>query len=108
MHPKRLLVAVVLLAALGGLVWWSNKKEAAASQGETATQILRIPDDQFQEIRIKKLAGETIALSRTTGKWRILEPQALPADQDAVSGMVSSLSTLNADKVVEEKATDLQ
>ena len=108
MHPKGLLVAVVLLAALGGLVWWSNKKEASASKGDTSTKILSIPDDQFQEIRIKKLTGETIALSRTTGKWRILEPQALPADQDAVSGMVSSLSTLNADKVVEEKATDLQ
>ena len=109
MKPKGLLIAVVLLAVLGGVVWWSNKREASASKNaDTSTKILTIPEDQFQEIRIKKVTGETIALSRATGKWQITEPKPLPADQDAVSGIVTSLASLSADKVVEEKATDLQ
>lgn len=111
MKPKGLLIAVVLLAVLGGLVWWSNRKEAAkASKGtdSATTKILTIPEDQFQEIRIKKLTGEVNHLSRESGKWRMTEPKPLPADQDAVSSMVTSLASLNADKVIEEKADDLK
>lgn len=110
MKPKGLLIAVVLLAVLGGLVFWSNKQEAAkASKGADATtKILTIPDDQFQEIHIRKLTGENETLVRDGGKWRLTEPKALPADQDAVSSMVSSLGALNADKIIEEKAGDLK
>ena len=110
MKPKGLLIAVVLLAVLGGLVWWSNRKEAAkASKGtDTSTKILTIPDDQFQEIRIKKVTSEVINLSKETGKWRLTEPKALAADQDAVSSVVTNLASLNADKIIEEKADDLK
>lgn len=110
MKPKGLLIAVALLAALGGATWWSNKKQAAAvkTPADTSAKLLSIPDDQFQEIKIRKLTGETLRLRRENGKWLMLEPKALPADQDAAASMVSSLSSLNADKVVEEKATDLK
>ena len=108
MKPKGLLVAVVLLAVLGGLVWWSNKKQAAKKDDTTTTKILTIPDDQFQSIQIKKVTGEVIGLSRDSGKWAMTEPKPMPADQDTVSSLVSSLGALNADKVVEEKAADLK
>src|SRR2546428_13860186 len=110
MKPKGLLIAVVLLAALGGATWWSNKKEAAAikSPADAATKLISIPDDQFQEIKINRSTGEKLRLRRENGKWRIEEPNPLPADQDAMGSMVSSLSSLSADKVVEEKAADLK
>jgi hypothetical protein len=110
MKPTGLLVAVAVLAVLGGLVWWSNKKQAAASKtsADTTTKLLSIPDDQFQEIKIKKLTGEVQDLRRVNGKWQLAEPNQLSADPDTVGSMVSSLSSLNADKLIEDKATDLQ
>src|SRR4051812_29602700 len=110
MKPKGLLISVVLLAVLAGAVWWSNRAEAkkAAKGTDTGTKILTIPEDQFQEIQIKKVTGEVERLTREGGKWRITEPQPLPADQDAVASMVTSLSSLSADKVIEEKADDLK
>jgi hypothetical protein len=110
MKPQGLLTAVVLLAALGGVVWWSNKKQAAASKTptDTTTKLLTIPDDQFQGIKIKKLTGEVIELKRENGKWQMVQPKPLPADSDTVASMVSSLSSLSADKLIEEKAADLQ
>ena len=110
MKPKGLLIAVVLLAVLGGLTWWSNKSQAdkAKTPTDAATKLLTIPDDQFQEIKIKKLTGELLDLKRENGKWQMTAPKALPADQDAVGGMVSTLANLNADKVVEDKAADLK
>ena len=110
MHPKGLLVGVALLAVLGGVVWWSNKSQAAKEKAptDTSTKLLTIADDQFQQIQIKKLTGESITLKKDNGKWRMTEPKDLAADQDTVSSMTSSLGSLTADKVVEEKAGDLQ
>jgi hypothetical protein len=107
---KGLLIAVGLLAVLGGLVWWSNKKQSTASKSPAGDSIkmLSITGDQFQAIRIKKLTDEVEELKRVNGKWLLTEPKPLPADQDAAAAMVTSLATLTADKVVEEKAGDLQ
>jgi len=110
MKPKGLLIAVGLLAVLGGLLFWSNKQQAAAGKSSTdsSTKLVSIPDADFQEIKIKKLTGETIRLRRENNKWQLLEPTALPADQDTVGSLVSTLSSLNTDKVVDDKATDLK
>jgi len=110
MKPKGLLIAVVLLAVLGGLTWWSNKSQASKSKApaDTSTKLLTIPDDQFQEIKIKKVTDELLDLKRENGKWQMIAPKPLPADQDAVASMVSTLANLNADKVVEDKAADFK
>ena len=109
MKPTGLLIAVALLAIVGGGIWWSNKKQAATpekSATDTSTKLLTIPADQFQEIRIKK-PTETQDLKLVDGKWRIVEPKPLAADQDSVTSMVTSLSALTADKTIDENPTDL-
>ena len=113
MKPKGLLIAVALLAALGVGVYFSNKSQAAkekepAAKDTTTTKLLEIPDDQFQQITVKKLTGEVLALKRDNGKWRMTQPKELAADNDTVGSMTSSLGSLTADKVVEEKTTDLK
>jgi len=74
--PKGLLIAVVLLAVLGGLTWWSNKTQIDKSKtpADTATKLLTIPDDQFQEIKIKKVTGELLDLKRENGKHFLVTP----------------------------------
>jgi hypothetical protein len=109
MKPTGLLIAVALLAVIGGGIWLSNKKQGgtpAKSATDTTSKLLTIPADQFQEIRIKK-PDETVDLKLVDGKWRIVEPKALAADQDAVTSMVTSLSALTADKTIDDNATDL-
>ena len=111
MKPKGLLIAVVLLAVLGGVTWWSNKSQADKAKAPAAdapAKLLTIPDDQFVEIKIKKVTDELLALKRENGKWQMTAPKPMAADQDAASSMVSTLGNLNADKVIEEKATDLK
>jgi hypothetical protein len=110
MKSRGLLTACLLLLALSAAVWWSNKKAANAEKSSvesTTTKLISIPEDQFREIEIKHRAGETVRLQQSDSKWRITSPKPLPADPDAVSSMVSALSSLSSDRTVEEKATGL-
>lgn len=112
MKPRGLLAAVIILAALGGVLYWSNRKQkadAAKPATDTATtKILSIPEDQIKEVTIKKTGAETTVLQRgDDGKWALTAPKPMRADQDTAKSLVGSLATLNADKVVEDKASDL-
>src|SRR5581483_2781023 len=51
--------------------------------------------------------SETVVLNRENGKWKITEPKPYDADPDTASTLVSSLASVSADKVIDEKATDL-
>src|ERR1700722_12466961 len=111
MKTRGLLAAVIVLLALTGGIYWSNYKQKTAAAKPTtdaAPKILTIPEDQIKEVRLKKTGADTTVLRRGgDGKWQIVEPQPLHADQDAANSLVSTLSNLNADKLVEDKAADL-
>src|SRR4051794_29414305 len=110
MKPKGLLIAVVLLAVVGGAAVWVYKhpEDKSKTPDAATTKLLSIPDDQFQEIRIKKVTDERITLKRDGNKWRLTAPVNLNADLEAVNGMATALGNLNADKVIEENAADLK
>jgi len=102
-------VAVAVLAVLGGLIWWSNKKQAAASKTPTDTTTScfpygrAVPGNPDQEAH-RRASGP----APRQRKWQLTQPTQLAADPDTVGSMVSTLSTLNADKLIEDKAADLQ
>src|SRR5690242_13873724 len=105
MKFRGLLVAVALLAVLGGVSYWSIKKKATADTkpaADAAPKLLTIPEDQFKQIKLSK-GGETTVLTRGEGnKWQITEPKPLPADQDSVTSLVSTLASLASDRLIED------
>src|SRR5215470_10242846 len=110
MKQGRLLAASVVLAIFAGLFWWLNKKEASATKPPitpTTPKIVDVPQDQIQALTIEKLGSEPIELKRTGSKWSISGPKAWPADQDAVSSLVSTFASLTADKVLEDKPASI-
>ena len=112
MKTRGLLIAAIILAALSGTLYWSNRHKAAEStvsaSPSTATKILNFKQDDLTAIDIKKNGEPEVALEKTGGNWRLAQPEPLNADQQSVSSMVSTLSSLNADRVIEEKAADLK
>jgi uncharacterized protein DUF4340 len=110
MKFRGLLAALVVLAALGGAAWWSEKKQKAETgkpAADAPPKILSIPEDQFKEIQLKKKSGDLTGLAKADGKWQITQPKPLAADQDSVNSLVSSLSSLASDRLIEDKAADL-
>jgi hypothetical protein len=107
--PNGLLAAVVVLAAIGGGIYWTNKHKADQAKKPSAAttdtpKVLSIPEDQFKEVKIAKKDAEPTVVSKVSDKWMLVLPKAMPADQDAVGSMITALASLNADRVVEEKA----
>ncbi|HUQ90684.1 MAG TPA: DUF4340 domain-containing protein, partial [Bryobacteraceae bacterium] len=102
-------VALGALVILGAGVFYSNKykKDDDGKKGSAdAPKILSIPEDQIQQIEIRRKDGKNTVLKKTD-KWQITAPEALAADQDAVNGVVTAVATLNSDRIVEEKPAEL-
>ncbi|HXN50801.1 MAG TPA: DUF4340 domain-containing protein [Candidatus Acidoferrum sp.] len=112
MKNTGLMIAAVMLATLTGVLYWSNRHPTSESTAkaslDTPPKILSLKLEDISNIQIKKKGGEELALAKSdTGKWQITAPKPLGADQDAVSSLLSTVSSLNADRLVEDKASDV-
>ena len=110
MKNRGLLFAAAVLAALGGVLYWSNHHkpaETVQAAVDTPPKILSLNDSDVNRIELKKKDGADLVLQKQDGKWQITSPQQLRADDSAVSGMISSLSSLSSDRLVEDKADNV-
>src|SRR5690349_9757314 len=113
MKVSGLLVAAIVLAGLTGALYWSNHHPPAEAtskaSSDTPPKILDLKEADISKVEIKKKSSEELALEKnSSGKWQIIAPKQLSADQDAVSSMMSTLSSLNSDRLVDDKASDLK
>jgi len=112
MKNSGLMIAAVVLAALSAVLYWSNRHPASENTAkasiDTPPKILTLKQEDISKVQIKKKNGEALDLARgNTGKWEITAPKPLGADQDAVSSLLSSVSTLNSERLVDDQPTDL-
>ena len=111
MKVRGLLVAVAALVVLAGAVYWSNKREKA-KEGQPAADappsILKLDKDNIAKVEIRPKGANPVVIEKgTDGKWKLTAPEALQADQDAVGGVINTLSSLDSDLLVAEKTDNL-
>jgi hypothetical protein len=111
MRSRGLLGAAVLFAILAGVIYWSNKQKAKEESAppkdsETAPKIASIPQMDIARIELKK-TGQDVVIEKSGGNWRITAPEPFNADQEIINSLATGLSSLTADSVVEQKASDL-
>jgi len=113
MKSTGLLIAAIVLAALTGTLYWSNHRKPAdpetKASADAPPKILSLKQEDISRIDIRKRDRETLTLAKNNaGKWQIISPQPFGADQETVSSMLYTLSSLNSDRLIEEKAADLE
>jgi Domain of unknown function (DUF4340) len=112
MKSTGLLIAAALLAVLTGVLYWSNHHKAEDTTKPAtpaATKLLSFKDADVSKIEIDKKGTDQVEVAKgSDGKWSITAPHALTGDQDAITGVISVLSGLNSEKVVEDHAIDLK
>jgi len=110
MKIRGLIFAVAVLAGLVGTLYWSNhhkRTESVQASVDAPPKILTLNESEVSRIDLKKKSGPELVLARDNGSWQISSPDKLAADQSAVSGVISTLSSLSSERLVEEKAEDL-
>jgi hypothetical protein len=109
--PYGLIVAAIVLAGLTGTLYWSNHHKPADTTEASANvppKILAIKDADISKFDLKKNGAEQVGGERNSaGQWHITSPTSLPADQSAVSSLLGTFSSLNSERLVEEKAGNL-
>jgi hypothetical protein len=108
MKSGGLFTAIGVLAVLGGVMWWFNKHPTdSASKTPPAPKLISVDAKQIDSIRLVKTGSDPIELAKLADTWAIAKPAQMPADQDAVNTMTSSLATLNADRLIDEHPASL-
>jgi hypothetical protein len=111
MRLRGLLIAAVVLAGLAVGLYLSNKQktaEAAKPAVDSSPKILALSESEISKVVLKKKGAEDTILERNNaGKWQLTSPKPFLADQDTAGQFVNSASTVNSDRLVEDKASDL-
>lgn len=107
MRFRGLAIACVVLLALSGVLYWSghHKKAAPATTASSTPVILKVNPASVTGITIVQKGTPPVTLTKQgSGAWQITAPRQLPADQQTVQDMLSSLSPLNGVRVIENNA----
>ena len=112
MKNTGLLIAAVVLACLSGALYWSNRHPSSPATAKASIdeppKILTLKQDDISKVSIRKNGGQDLDLAKDpAGKWQITSPKPLGADQEAVSSLLSTVSSLNSDRLIDDKAADL-
>jgi hypothetical protein len=108
LRMRGLLIALAVLVALAGGVYWSNKAKETEEKkppADAPPKILELKADQLAKIEIRRTAGEATVIEKKDS-WVLTAPQPLPGDQEAIGSVLSTLTALNADRLIEAKASD--
>jgi hypothetical protein len=113
MKIRSLIVAAFVLLVLTGTLYWSEHRKPAEATAKTSPDapptILKLDEAAITKLELKKKDAKPIVLAKNnSGTWQIVQPKPLRADQNTVIGTISTLSSLDSERLVEDKASDLK
>ena len=110
MQSRGLYVATAVLVVLGGLWYWTQHRKPSddtKASAETPPTILKLDQNAITRVELTKKDSPPVVLDKNgSGDWQIAAPKQIRADQGAVSGVVSTLTNLDSQRLVEDKATN--
>ena len=106
MKANPLVIATVLLALLGGAVYYT--KENPPADEDAKPTLVDVEDETITEVTVRKAGQEPITVVRGEDeKWNFGGSlSAVPADDSSIGLMITNLASMDADRVVEEQASD--
>jgi hypothetical protein len=113
MKLHNLATAALVLAILTWFLYWSERHkpadETSRLSADTPPAILKLDQNSISKLELKKKDADPIVLTKSgSGNWQITAPKQFRADQSSVTSIASTLSSLNSERVVEDKASNLQ
>src|SRR5947209_4976516 len=101
---KSLLVLLVFALGIGAYAYFVESKRDVSDTPETKRdKVWTIDSSKVEEIDVKANGGDVTKLKKSGSTWAIVSPQAMPADQDAVSTILSAVASPESSKTVDDK-----
>ena len=105
MKANPLVIAAVLLALLGAAVWYT--RENPPPDEDAAPKIVDLEEDEIRKVTVSREGEDPLVVERgEDGKWAFGGGLGIAADDSSVGLLVSSLASLNADRVVSENVVE--
>ncbi|HMD41065.1 MAG TPA: DUF4340 domain-containing protein [Candidatus Acidoferrum sp.] len=114
MKGHSLLIAAIILAALSGVLYWSEHRKPADTavkvSADAPPKILSLNTADITKLDIKKKSGDEVALAKNdAGKWQMIAPNKdWHADQNEITSMLSTFSSLTSERLIEDKASSVE
>lgn len=111
MHRGRnTLILLVVGLLFGGYVWFVEmKREPAPEPGAepAGTKLFNVEPSKIEALTVKSSTGDRTTLKKAGDVWQIVEPTQATVDVSELSGLTTSLASLESSRVVDEKPSDL-
>ena len=102
---RSFIVQLAILIALGAYVYFVESKRDPSS--DARDKVFKLEADSIDEITVKAESGERTTLRKTGTDWQIVLPATIQPDTAEVSGLVTNISNLEIQQVVDENPPDL-
>ena len=103
MRGRSFLILLVVALGLGAYIYFVESERTPSSDVVVAKdKVFTIDDATLEEIEVKAATGEVTALRKVNGLWTIVRPEELKADTSEVGSLISSLETLEIQRVVSD------
>jgi hypothetical protein len=107
MRGLRFIILLLIAIPLGWYAYHDSTK-GPINDSPKRDKVFAVEADKIDEIEVKSESGDRTTLRRKGSDWEIVQPVAAPADQAAVSGITSNLSSVEIQRLIDESPTDLK
>jgi hypothetical protein len=112
MKIRGLIIAAFVLLILAGFLYWSEHHKPAEHNAKISADspppILKLDQASITQLELRKRDAQIQLTKAVSGEWQITGSKLLRADQNTVSSMLSTVSSLNSERLVEDKTSNLK
>lgn len=99
---RSFLILVLVALGLGAYIYLVESKREPGDATTKKDKVFALESGAIDSLEIHAASGETSTLKKTDGRWRLTAPETLDVDESTVSSVVSTLESLEVQRVIED------
>jgi hypothetical protein len=99
---------IVVLGGLGAYIYFTRNKPIDDGSPKPEKVFTALQSDKIDALMIKSEKGDTTTLTKSGAGWQITEPAPAKADDGEVSGITSSLASVDVTRAIDDNVSNLK
>lgn len=100
---RSFLILLAVALGLGAYIYFIEaERDPTGTSVVPGEKVFAVEAGTIEEVQVQAVSGDTTTLRRSGDGWQIVEPTELEADTSAVSSLVSTLESLESQRIVDE------